>query len=147
MKAAFMVLASALFIARAPAQAAVVTRSAYLRAGPSRAWPVREKLAPDDELLLADAAPTNGYYEVRAPNGEGGWVSARHVRITDLMTDASSAETSASIVVYVVDAKHGSKAGARWRALLERERVQAFQGHWVRFPPDPLRSVSYRPPD
>src|SRR5438445_13702766 len=84
MERAVTVWASVLFVTRAAARAAVVTRHANLRAGPSRSWPIKEELHPGDELLLVDAGRTDGYYEVRAREGEGGWVLAGEVQIKDL---------------------------------------------------------------
>ncbi|PYO86604.1 MAG: hypothetical protein DMD66_13125 [Gemmatimonadetes bacterium] len=60
MKRAVTVWASVLFVTRAAARAAVVTRHANLRAGPSRSWPIKEELHPGDELLLVDAGRTDG---------------------------------------------------------------------------------------
>ncbi len=124
------ILASVLFVTRAggEARAAVVTRNAILRAGPSRSWPIKEKLSRGDELLLVDAAQKNGYYEVRAADGEPGWVWGRHVRIVDVPTDPRSEPDDASLMAYVVNVKKGPKE---------------LQGHWVRFAGRPFWEIEY----
>ena len=123
------ILASVLFVTRAGAQAAVVTRNAALRAGPSRSWPIKGTLHPDDELLVVDAALHNGYYEVRAADGEAGWVWGLDVRIADLVADSHSHDPGASLVGYVVDVRNGSDG--------------ELKGHWVRFSGQPYWDVEY----
>ena len=157
MERAVTVWASVLFVTRATAQAAVVTRHANLHAGPSSSWPIKEKLYPGDELLLVDAERTDGYYEVRARDGEGGWVSAGDVRITDLAR--WSEDRDAPLVAYVVDVTQGSQETAPrgaaalayigmnidntapWRVFMVQHDVdwtmpalrETLRGHWVRF--------------
>src|SRR5437899_12900708 len=119
MERAVTVWASVRFVTRAAARAAVVTRHANLRAGPSRSWPIKEELHPGDELLLVDAGRTDGYYEVRARDGEGGWVLAGDVQITDLARRGEDGD--APLVAYVVDVPPGSQDTARhaaWRVFL-----------------------------
>ncbi len=129
MKRALTILASVLFVTRAGAQAAVVTRSATLRAGPSRSWPIKGKLHPDDELLVVHPDQKNGYYEVRAADGEPGWVWARDVRIADLVADSYSQDAGASLVAYVVDVRNDSDG--------------TLKGHWMRFAGRPFWDVEY----
>ena len=150
MKQGFTVWASVLFVMRAAAQAAVVTRHGNLRAGPSDSWPIKEQLRPGDELLLVDDERTDGYYEVRARDGEGGWVSARDVRITDLAR--WSEDRDAPFVAYVVDVTQGGAAvlpciavnidtTPPWRVFMGQHDVdwttpalkETLRGHWVRF--------------
>jgi len=142
MERAVTVWASVLFVTREAAQAAVVTRHANLHAGPSSSWPIKEKLYPGDELLLVDAERTHGYYEVRARDGEGGWVLAGDVRITDLAR--WSEDRDAPLVAYVVDVTQGSQETPRrapWRVFMVQHEVdstapalkEALRGHWVRF--------------
>ena len=142
MERAVTVWASVLFVTRATAQAAVVTRHANLHAGPSSSWPIKEKLYPGDELLLVDAERTHGYYEVRARDGEGGWVLAGDVRITDLAR--WSEDRDAPLVAYVVDVTPGSQETPRrapWRVFMVQHDVdlttpalkETLRGHWVRF--------------
>ena len=142
MERAVTVWASVLFVTRAAARAAVVTRHANLRAGPSRSWPIKEELHPGDELLLVDAGRTDGYYEVRARDGEGGWVLAGDVQITDLAR--WSEDRDAPLVAYVVDVTPGSQETPRrapWRVFMVQHEVdstapalkEALRGHWVRF--------------
>ena len=142
MERAVTVWASVLFVTRAAARAAVVTRHANLRAGPSRSWPIKEELHPGDELLLVDAGRTDGYYEVRARDGEGGWVLAGDVQITDLAR--WSEDRDAPLVAYVVDVTPGSQETPRrapWRVFMVQHDVdwttpalkEALRGHWVRF--------------
>ena len=130
------VWASVLFVTRAAARAAVVTRAANLRAGPCKSWPIKEALHPGDELLLVDAERTDGYYEVRACDGEGGWVLAGDVRITDLAR--WSEDRDAPLVAYVVDVTQGSQETPRrapWRVCMVQHDVDwtTLRGHWVRF--------------
>ena len=157
MERAVTVWASVLFVTRATAQAAVVTCHTNLRAGPSSSWPIKEQLHPGDELLLVDAERTHGYYEVRARDGEGGWVLAGDVRITDLAR--WSEDRDAPLVAYVVDVTQGSPETAPrgaaalayigmnidntapWRVFMVQHDVdwtmpalrEALRGHWVRF--------------
>ncbi|OLC85989.1 MAG: hypothetical protein DMD38_14675 [Gemmatimonadetes bacterium] len=142
MERAVTVWASVLFVTRAAARAAVVTRHANLRAGPSRSWPIKEELHPGDELLLVDAGRTDGYYEVRARDGEGGWVLAGDVQITDLAR--WSEDRDAPLVAYVVDVTPGSQETPRrapWRVFMVQHDVdlttpalkETLRGHWVRF--------------
>jgi len=78
----------------AAAQTAVVTRNVNLRDGPAKTYAIKEKLQPADELSILDTAQTNGYYEVRAADGEHGWVWALNVPITDAAPpDTSTAGT------------------------------------------------------
>ena len=142
MERAVTVWASVLFVTRAAARAAVVTHHASLRAGPSRSWPIKEELHPGDELLLVDAGRTDGYYEVRARDGEGGWVLAGDVQITDLAR--WSEDRDAPLVAYVVDVTPGSQETPRrapWRVFMVQHDVdlttpalkETLRGHWVRF--------------
>jgi len=141
MDQAVTVWASVLFVTRAAARAAVVTRLASLRAGPSSAGPIKEALHPGDELLLVDAE-RDGYYEVRARDGEGGWVLAGDVRITDLARWSEDRDTP--LVAYVVDVTQGSLETPRrapWRVCIAQHDVdrttpalrETLRGHWVRF--------------
>lgn len=149
MERAVTVWASVLFVMRAAAQAAVVTRHASLRAGPSGSGPITEQLHPGDELLLVDTERTVGYYEVRARDGEGGWVLAGDVRITDLARWGG--DRDAPLVAYVVDVKPGSQETAYigmnidhtppWCVCMVQHDVdwttpalqERLRGHWVRF--------------
>src|SRR6266852_531962 len=108
MEQAVTVWASVLFVTRAAARAAVVTRLASLRAGPSSSWPIKETLQPGDELLLV-AAERDGYYEVR---------------ITDLAR--WSEDRDAPLVAYVVDVTQGSLETPRrapWRVCIAQHDV------------------------
>ncbi len=69
----------------AAAQHAVVTRNVNLRAGPASTKTVKETLHPPDELTILDSMQSNGYYEVRAADGQHGWVWARNVQITEII--------------------------------------------------------------
>ncbi|SRR6266581_4286835 len=89
MKRILVVLPFVFLTATAPGQIAVVTRNVNLRAGPSRSAVLKEKLYPADEVMLFDTTQTNGYYEVRAADGEDGWVWSRNVRITDVVVDST----------------------------------------------------------
>lgn len=142
MDRAITVLASVLFVMRAAARAAVVTRHANLRAGPARSGPITEQLHPGDELLLVDAERTDGYYEVRARDGEGGLVLAGDVRITDLAR--WSEDGDGPLVAYVVDVTRSSQESphtAPWRVCMVQHDVDSttpalqerLRGHWVRF--------------
>jgi len=141
MEQAVTVWASVLFVTRAAARAAVVTRLANLRDGPSSSWPIKEALHPGDELLLVDAE-RDGYYEVRARDGEGGWVLAGDLQITDLAR--WSEDRDAPLVAYVVDVTQGSLETPRrapWRVCIAQHDVdpttpalrETLRGHWVRF--------------
>lgn len=129
MKPAFTILASVLFVTRAGAQAAVVTRNTTLRAGPSRSCPIQGTLHPDDELLVVDTAQQNGYYEVRAADGEPGWVWGHDVRIADIVADSHSHDPGASLIGYVVHVQNGCDG--------------TLKGHWVRFAGRPFWDVEY----
>src|SRR6266516_4309921 len=110
-----------------------------------------------DKQQLVDAERTHGYYEVRARDGEGGWVLAGDVRLTDLAR--WSEDRDAPLVAYVVDVTQGSQDTAHpgaaalayigmnmdnsppWRVSMVQHDVdwttpalkEALRGHWVRF--------------
>ena len=76
----------------AAAQNAVVTRNVNLRAGPASTNTVKETLHPPDELTILDSVQTDGYYEVRAADGEHGWVWARNIQITESIPPPDTSE-------------------------------------------------------
>ncbi len=65
----------------AAGQTAVVTRNVNLRPDASTENDPIEALNPGVELRLLDPAPTDGYYHVKAPDGQSGFVWGRNVKI------------------------------------------------------------------
>jgi hypothetical protein len=63
------------------AQAAVVKRNVNLRAGPSTSTLIIELLLPGDELTILDPVERDNYYNVRAADGEEGWVWSPNIRV------------------------------------------------------------------
>lgn len=69
-------------VSSALAQEAHVTRPVNLRRDPSTAQKPIRRLLPPDELELIDSNQVNGYYHVRAIEGEEeGWAWSRNIRI------------------------------------------------------------------
>ncbi len=71
----------------ATAQTAVVARNVNLRPDASTDNDPIETLKPGAQLTLLDSAPTGGYYHVKAPDGQSGFVWGRNVKI---QADAST---------------------------------------------------------
>lgn len=65
----------------AAAQTAVVTRNVNLRPDASTDNDPIETLKPGAQLTLLDSAPTGGYYHVKVPDGQSGFVWARNVKL------------------------------------------------------------------
>ena len=65
----------------ATAQTAVVARNVNLRPDASTDNDPIETLKPGAQLTLLDSAPTGGYYHVKAPDGQFGFVWGRNVKI------------------------------------------------------------------
>lgn len=65
------------------AQQATVVHNVNLRPTPSSAHPPRELLRPPEDVTLIEPAPTAGYYDVRAPDHQSGWVWARDIAIAN----------------------------------------------------------------
>jgi len=65
------------------AQSAVVKRNVNLRTGPSTSYSIVKLLMPGDELTLLEPAKTQNYYQVRAADGDEGWVWANNVRVLE----------------------------------------------------------------
>jgi len=65
----------------AAGQTAVVTRNVNLRPDASTENDPIEALNPGVELRLLDPAPTDGYYHVKAPDGQSGFVWGRNVKM------------------------------------------------------------------
>jgi len=80
-RAIFATLAILFVCSTAAAQTAVVTRNVNLRRGPSSKRAIIETLAPLDELTILSPNQQHGYWEVRAADGEHGWVWAANVRV------------------------------------------------------------------
>jgi uncharacterized protein YgiM (DUF1202 family) len=74
------------------AQDAIVTRNVNLRSDPSTENPPVRLLSPPENLTLIETATTNGYYHVKAQEGDEGWVWGKNVQVT------SAAGTAASIL-------------------------------------------------
>ncbi|MGH7690287.1 MAG: hypothetical protein ACREN3_11840 [Gemmatimonadaceae bacterium] len=68
------------------AQQATVVHNVNLRPTPSSAQPPRELLRPQEEVTLIEPAPTSGYYDVRAPDQQEGWVWGRDITIATAPT-------------------------------------------------------------
>jgi Bacterial SH3 domain len=69
------------FVGMASAQTATVKRNVNLRPSPSTADPAVETLTPSAQVQLLESNPTNGFYHVKAADGQQGWVWARNVSI------------------------------------------------------------------
>jgi hypothetical protein len=63
------------------AQTASVSRNVNLRPDPSTDNDPIEKLKPPAQVTLVEAAPTNGFYHVTAPDGQDGWVWGKNVSV------------------------------------------------------------------
>ena len=63
------------------AQAAVVKRNVNLRAGHSTSTAIIELLLPGDELTILDPVKRENYFNVRAADGEEGWVWSPNIRV------------------------------------------------------------------
>jgi hypothetical protein len=70
-----------LWVSLAAAQTAVVKRNVNLRADPSTDSDAIEKLTPPAQLQLIEPDPTDGFYHVRTPDNEEGWVWGRNIKI------------------------------------------------------------------
>jgi uncharacterized protein YraI len=89
MRLCFRILASAvvcvgLFLGDAlalTAQAAVVKRNVNLRVGPSTSTAIIELLLPGDELTILNPVEQANYFNVRAADGEEGWVWSPNIRV------------------------------------------------------------------
>ncbi len=81
-----LVLAVSLFCIGAGAQTAVVTRNVNLRPDASTNNAPVETLKPGARLTLLDLAPTNGFYHVKAPDGQIGFTWTRNVTVTSSLT-------------------------------------------------------------
>ena len=73
---AFIVVAATAF-----GQTATVTKNVNLRPDPSTGQAAITLLTPGTSLTLLEATPTSGYYHVRTPDGQEGWVYGRNIRI------------------------------------------------------------------
>jgi hypothetical protein len=74
-------LVLSLLCALAAAQTAVVTRNVNLRPDASTNDDPIETLKPGAQLTLLNSAPTGGYYHVKVPDGQSGFVWGRNVKI------------------------------------------------------------------
>ena len=74
-------LVLSLLCALAIAQTAVVTRNVNLRPDASTNDDPIETLKPGAQLTLLNSAPTGGYYHVKVPDGQSGFVWGRNVKI------------------------------------------------------------------
>jgi hypothetical protein len=74
-------LVLSLLCALASAQTAVVTRNVNLRPDASTNNGPIETLKPGAQLTLLNPAPTEGYFRVKAPDGQSGFVWGRNVKI------------------------------------------------------------------
>ena len=74
-------LVLALFCVVAAAQTAVVTRNVNLRPDASTNNASLETLHPKARLKLLEPDATNGYYHVKAPDGQTGFVFGKNIRI------------------------------------------------------------------
>jgi hypothetical protein len=84
---------------------------------PSSGSRATKTLGPDDEVVVEDTLPTNGYYHVQM-DGEEGWVYARYVRLSPPTAAAGSVEymtatPSATAPANAVDAHWGKAAPNR----------------------------------
>jgi len=87
----------------AAAQTAVVTRNVNLRPDPSTNNDPVETLTPGAQLALIDSGPTMGYYHVKAPDGQRGFVWGRNVTIhpdasTPTSTSGSAGESPSPLI-------------------------------------------------
>ena len=80
MKRLLCSLVLSLFCVIATSQTAVVTRNVNLRPDASADNDPIETLKPGAQLTLLDSAPTSGYYHVKAPDGQSGFVWGRNVK-------------------------------------------------------------------
>lgn len=106
------------------AQTAVAIRSVNLHKGPSSKHAVIGHLAPPDEMTLIAATATNGYYNVRLPDGAQGWVYGKYIAIDTSRADSSGGvspvppvETGGPLEVYRGCDFQGTAASAKFRAL------------------------------
>lgn len=63
------------------AQQATVERNVHLRPTPSNEGDSIRRLLPPEALTLLEPNPTDGYYRVRAAEGDEGWVWGRNIEI------------------------------------------------------------------
>ena len=63
------------------AQQAAVARNVNLRADPSTSNPPIELLHPGSTLTLLDSTPQNGFYHVKAADGQEGWVWSKNITL------------------------------------------------------------------
>ena len=60
---------------------AILKHNATLRGDPSSAHRPLATLAPPDDVEVIDPSPTRGYYHVRTPEGQEGWIYGRSLQI------------------------------------------------------------------
>jgi len=85
-----------LFLGLASAQTAVVTRNVNLRPDASTDNDPIEKLMPGAKLELLEPGQTDGFFHVKAADGNSGFVWARNIRI-EAGTDGAPPSTGPSI--------------------------------------------------
>jgi uncharacterized protein YgiM (DUF1202 family) len=106
------------------AQTAVAIRTVNLHSGPSSRQPVIGHLTPPDEMTLIAATATNGYYNVRLPDGAQGWVYGKYIAIDTSRADSSGGagpgqpvDTGGPPAVYRGCDVEGTATSAKFRAL------------------------------
>src|SRR5471032_2904769 len=65
------------------AQEAVLHRTAILRDRPALSGTAKATLPLGTTLMLIDAEPTTGFYHVRTPDGQEGWISRSLIHIEE----------------------------------------------------------------
>ena len=87
-RSAICIVLSLAWSASLPAQQATVIHDVNLRPTPSAAHPPKELLRPPQEVTLVKAAPTSGYYHVRAADNQLGWVWGRDIAVASVLAAA-----------------------------------------------------------
>lgn len=93
MKTAFCVPLFTLLLASVTvAQTVTVTRNVNLRADATTSSAVIELLKSGATLTLLEPAKQNGFYHVKAADGQGGWVWARSVNVENAASSPSGSQ-------------------------------------------------------
>ena len=97
-RTALLVLVFVLLASESFAQQASVKRNAILRSDASTLSEALEHLHVGHTITLVDAAPQNGFYHVKAADGQEGWVWSRNISIEESAPQAAVGPSSAASV-------------------------------------------------
>lgn len=96
LRAILIILATALLSSQILAQQATVKRNVILRSDSSTASQALEHLKAGASVTLVEAAEQNGFYHVKAEDGQEGWAWARNITVEGGTSNASQPTTGST---------------------------------------------------